>query len=366
MAAVILAILLIIFLIPFVVCFGAFLIAFHREPRRLRCGVLLALSGLFLALFLSVLLGVFNSQFPDLAVTRLITRVSSVLLGLIGLVPLGLIVMTLVQGIMMLVKHGLHLRNSFAVLFSVVAILYMIVWPIIGDMHMGRFSTMLYIYISGIFGYTILLKTILTLTSELNLRHRKGPKGLDYVLVLGRPLKREPVVQMVRERVEKGIEVCRMNPGARLVLSGSYRVDDGRSVCEEMAAYAKEQGMAEADILLEREGASTHSMVTHAWELMQEDHEGTPKFAIVSTAYHVLRALIIARKEKIPCIGYGARTKLSVSTNAFIREYMLYMKLTLKGQLILLAVYTVLYWIGSIVLMRHGVYDPTAMAVFCA
>ena len=68
----------------------------------------------------------------------------------------------------------------------------------------------------------------------------------------------------------------------------------------------------------------------------------------------MLRALLLARKHKIACIGYGERTTLTISMNAFVREYMLYMKITKKKQLILLAVYTAVFWIGTSLLQQYS------------
>ena len=343
------------FHIPFLIAFGLFAFCYHREPRRVLCGVLLALAGLFLGIAIVLEVFFLQSAWPDSAVTRAAFRVMYVVLPLLGFIPALAVLATLGAGISNLVRHGLHLRNTFSLFFSLAALAYMIVWPLAKQLSVNQFSSQLYMYITVIIAYTIFLKTILTLTSEINLRHRKGPKGLSYVVVLGRPLKRESLVEMVHGRVDKGIEIYRMNEGSKLVLSGGYEAD-GVVTCDAMAVYAKEQGVPEEDILIERNGSSTESMVLESYELLKADYEAdaAPKFAVVSSAYHVLRALLLARKHKIACIGYGERTTLTISMNAFVREYMLYMKITKKKQLILLAVYTVVFWIGTSLLQHYS------------
>ncbi|MCR5134677.1 MAG: YdcF family protein [Clostridiales bacterium] len=351
--------------IPVLIVFGLFLFSYHREPRRPLCGVLLALSGLLLGLMLLAEAALLHIAMPDAAITRFAYHVVVIVLPILGLLPTLLVLLTLGAGIRNLVKHGLHLRNTFAVFFSLAALVYMILWPLAKGFGTDSFSSLLYIYITVIFAYTIFLRTILTLTSEINLRHRKGPKGLSYVVVLGRPIKREPVAEIVRGRVDKGIEVYRMNEGSKLVLCGGY-VADGTAACDLMAAYAKEQGVPEEDILIERNGRSTETMVLESYALLCGDYgersPQPPKFAVVSTAYHVLRALILARRNRIACIGYGARTTLTISMNAFVREYLLYLKITKKTQLILLAVFTVVFWTAGLLLLHYQIVDPQSIA----
>ncbi len=361
--------------IPVLIVFGLFLLSYHREPRRLRCGVLLALSGILLGLTLITEVIFLNMILPDAAVTRFIYRLMMVVLPALGVLPLLLILATMGAGISNLVQNGLHQRNTFSLFFSLAVLAYMVLWPLVKGLRTDSFSSLLYVYISMIFTYTILLKTILTLTSEINLRHRKGPKGLSYVVVLGRPLKREKLVEMVHGRVDKGIEIYCMNEGSRLVMSGGYEAD-GMVTCDAMAAYAKEQGVPEEDILIERNGSSTESMVLESYALLCEDYEkrqlqeppslrealpAIPKFAVVSSAYHVLRALLLARRQGIACIGYGARTSLVISMNAFVREYLLYLKITKKAQLILLVVFTVIFWTVGLLLQHYLALSPQIM-----
>lgn len=63
-----------------------------------------------------------------------------------------------------------------------------------------------------------------------------------------------------------------------------------------------------------------------------------PKIAIVTTAYHVFRALILARKQGMKCVGFGAKTKWYFTLNALIREFVGYLSLTWKRHALVMAV----------------------------
>lgn len=60
------------------------------------------------------------------------------------------------------------------------------------------------------------------------------------------------------------------------------------------------------------------------------DRGKEPKIVIVTTAYHVFRALLLARQLGIPCVGFGSGTKWYFSLNAFLREFAGYLRLRWK------------------------------------
>lgn len=53
-------------------------------------------------------------------------------------------------------------------------------------------------------------------------------------------------------------------------------------------------------------------------------------YIIATTAYHVFRALILARQQGIKCVGFGAKTKWYFTLNALLREFAGYMRLSWK------------------------------------
>lgn len=55
-----------------------------------------------------------------------------------------------------------------------------------------------------------------------------------------------------------------------------------------------------------------------------------PNVILVTTAYHVFRALLLARGQGMKCVGYGAKTKWYFTLNALLREFAGYLKLTWK------------------------------------
>ena len=110
-----------------------------------------------------------------------------------------------------------------------------------------------------------------------------------------------------------------------------------------MAANAIARGAAPARLLVEDRSANTEENLRFSRALMPEER---PRIAVVTTAYHVFRALLIARRQGIRCVGYGAKTRWYFTLNAVLREFAGYLKLTKKRHLLVLGL-----WTGLILLL---------------
>ncbi|MBO5552138.1 MAG: YdcF family protein, partial [Lachnospiraceae bacterium] len=107
--------------------------------------------------------------------------------------------------------------------------------------------------------------------------------------------------------------------------------------------YAKGAGVDEKDIIEENRSRNTEENIRYSSGLMDQSDAG--RFAVVTSSYHIMRALLITRRQKLRCIGYGSSTKLYFSINAILREYAGYIRdtrrLWLFNMLVLTAVYII-------------------------
>ena len=62
-----------------------------------------------------------------------------------------------------------------------------------------------------------------------------------------------------------------------------------------------------------------------------------PKVVVVTTSYHVFRALLLAKQQGLKCVGFGAKTKWYFTLNALIREFAGYLRLTWKRHIFVAA-----------------------------
>ncbi len=161
----------------------------------------------------------------------------------------------------------------------------------------------------------------------LNLIHLRKKRKADYIVVLGAGLTGSRVTPLLAARIEKGIELLDHNPKAALIMSGGQGPGEDIPEGRAMADYAIHRGVDADKIIVEDRSASTEENLLFSRELMQKER---PRVIVVTTAYHVFRALLLARQQKMACVGFGARTKWYFTLNALLREFIGYLSLTWK------------------------------------
>lgn len=238
-----------------------------------------------------------------------------------------LIAMFFIEGIRIIRREGAKPSNLLSMLFALLLFCYLAVWPQIGNLAENTFSTTIYAIIGFPAVYVLSLMSLYTLSAVLNLIHVKKDRGADYIVVLGCGIIGTTVTPLLAARIEKGIELLHYNPYALLILSGGQGPGEDISESEAMAAYAVDRGVDPEKILLETKSLSTRENLLYSRQLMDREK---PDIIIVTTSYHVFRALLLAKKQGIKCVGFGSKTKWYFTLNALLREFVGYLQLTWK------------------------------------
>lgn len=269
-----------------------------------------------------------------------ILAVSSVVLF-----PVILILVFFIEGVRVIRHEGIKPTNLLSILFSVLLCIYLVFFPVIGNLGKNTLGTMLYKIISFIAVYILLLLAVYSLSAVLNLFHLKKKRNADYIIVLGAGIIGSRVTPLLAARIEKGIELLWYNPNAVLIMSGGQGSGEDIPESKAMAEYAIDKGVSAEKIILEQKSVSTEENLRFSRELINKQN---PQIIVVTTAYHMLRALILAKRQGIKCVGFGAKTKWYFTLNAFIREFVGYFKLTWKKHIIVIGItlYIVIAWYG--------------------
>jgi vancomycin permeability regulator SanA len=120
---------------------------------------------------------------------------------------------------------------------------------------------------------------------------------------------------MLRDRLERGIELYDLGAAPKLLMSG----DHGRVGYNEvgvMKQYAIDQGVPSEDIFMDHAGFSTYETMYRAKEIFKAS-----KVIVVTQEYHLYRALYIA--EQLGIEAYGVSSDLDTyvgQTKRDIRE----------------------------------------------
>lgn len=241
--------------------------------------------------------------------------------------PTVLTITFLIEGIKLIRHEGLKSTNLLTILFSVLLYLYLSVWPVIGHLEKGKFGTRFYMLISFSVMYVLMLLAVYLLSAALNLFHFKKRRGADYIIVLGAGVIGGKVTPLLAARIDRGIELSECNSDAVLIMSGGQGPDEDITEGEAMARYAEQRGVDTERIIVEGKSASTEENLLFSREVMEKDH---PQVIVVTTTYHVFRALLLAKQQGLECVGFGAKTKWYFALNALIREFAGYLRLTWK------------------------------------
>ncbi len=128
--------------------------------------------------------------------------------------------------------------------------------------------------------------------------------GADCILVLGAGLKPDGTPNlMLRDRLDKGIELYREGAAPKILLSG----DNGQEEYDEVNAmkdYVLKAGIPSEDIFMDHAGFSTYESMYRARDIFQ-----VKKAIVVTQIYHQYRALYTARGLGVESWGAAPETR---------------------------------------------------------
>ena len=309
----------VIFLLPAAALWALFYYAFRKDRSRYRNCYLL-----FLALMGSVpfVLSLFGDNMGS-AVLFLFTTVLIALL----IVPFFLIH----NGVVMMRREGrqpahlLSLALGIAILIGEAATAAIVIrYSTTFDLNeqfwrSGWFVAGSLVSVTVIYGSMAFL-IFMIYTVFLQAIPRK--RDFDYVIIHGAGLLRgDQLSKLLRDRVDKAIAVYRKDPTPpKLIPSGGKGGDETISEAEAMRRYLLQQGIPEEDILLEDRSATTLENLRFSKQIL-DAREGRKYTALVTSNYHVYRALRYCRRIGLKCTGIGSRVAFYYWPSALIREF---------------------------------------------
>lgn len=307
-----------------------------REPRTLWSGV----SFFFMMTCLAISLFFILSEYSRCLAAHDVVIGILILLSALAIVcmlmfPVALIAVFFVEGIKVIKHEGVKPANLLSMLFSILLYAYLSVWPMIGNLRKNTLSTMIYVIIGFSAVYVLSLMAMYSLSAILNLIHLKKNRNADYIVVLGSGISGKTVTPLLAAWIERGIELLNCNSDAVLIMSGGQGHGEDIPESVAMAAYAVDKGVDAERIILEQKSVSTEENLLFSRKLMDKE---APKIVIVTTAYHVFRALILAKQKGMKCVGFGAKTKWYFTLNALIREFVGYLRLTWKKHALVIGI----------------------------
>jgi uncharacterized SAM-binding protein YcdF (DUF218 family) len=144
----------------------------------------------------------------------------------------------------------------------------------------------------------------------------------DYLIIHGAGLiDGNRVSKLLAERLDKAIDVYSKDPTPTIMIpSGGKGGNETVSEARAMADYLIEKGIPEDRIVLEDRSTTTLENIEFSKDIM--DRRGGGRYiALVTSNYHVYRALRYSRRLGMKCTGIGSHVAFYYWPSALIREY---------------------------------------------
>ena len=136
--------------------------------------------------------------------------------------------------------------------------------------------------------------------------------NIDAIIVLGGGVRNDRPSPLLKDRLDKAIELYKMGISNRIIMSG----DHGRKKYNEvsvMKKYAIENGVLSEDIFMDHAGFSTYDTIYRARDIFK-----VKRAIIVTQKYHLFRSLYIANKLGLD--AYGVSASNTKYNDRFFRE----------------------------------------------
>ena len=239
-------------------------------------------------------------------------------------------VVLIANGVIMYRREGHSLANLLSLLLGIVVavgevctflfFIFPYFWAadtaefVSAGMRAVLFISLTVTYGSVIFAAFMVYTALITI-----LPHRRD---FDYVIIHGAGLlKGKKVSKLLADRIDRAIEVYHKDPAPPfLIPSGGRGSDEDLSEAEAMEQYLLEHGIPQSRIIREDRSATTRENLIFSKRII-DGLDGSGYNALVTSNYHVYRALSICREIGLECTGIGAHVASYYWPSAVIREF---------------------------------------------
>ena len=176
-------------------------------------------------------------------------------------------------------------------------------------------------------------------------------RDFDYVIIHGAGLLNGGrISKLLSQRLDKAIDIYRKDPTPPILIpSGGKGSDEVVSEAEAMKQYLIEKGIPADMIIKEDQSATTFENLANSKTII-DAREGSKYTVLVTSNYHVYRALRYCRKIGLKAIGVGSKVAFYYWPSALIREFIAvhaekkHLIILIAGWVLLMALLCALYF----------------------
>ena len=160
--------------------------------------------------------------------------------------------------------------------------------------------------------------------------HLPPMEDSDVIIVLGAQVKEDGTPSVALERrLTAALESYQEKPQL-IIVCGAQGINEPRAEGDVMRDWLIEKGVRPEDVVAETASFNTRENLVYARAIME--HRGLTQALIVTSDYHVARALALCRQAGIEATGKGSPSKPEYFIKNHIREGLSWIKLWLEGR----------------------------------
>lgn len=142
----------------------------------------------------------------------------------------------------------------------------------------------------------------------------------DIAIVLGSGIDGKEPTEMLKERLNKTIEYAEKNPNAIIIVSGGQGPDEEISEAEAMKRYLVKNNISKNRIIKEDKSRNTYENIKNSKEIIQNMNINNDSIVIISSKFHLYRAIKICETNDIKANKIGANILWYTLPGAMLRE----------------------------------------------
>ena len=159
--------------------------------------------------------------------------------------------------------------------------------------------------------------------------HLPEIKDSDVIIVLGAQVKEDGTPSVALERrLTAALETYRVDPQV-IICCGAQGANEPAAEGDVMCAWLIARGVKEEDVIAETKSFNTRENLGYAKEIMLE--KGLSQALIVTSDYHVARALELCGQVGISAVGKGSPSKPEYFIKNHFREGLSWIKFWLES-----------------------------------
>ena len=152
----------------------------------------------------------------------------------------------------------------------------------------------------------------------------------DVIIVLGAQVKEDGTPSVALERrLTAALESYQEKPQL-IIVCGAQGINEPRAEGDVMRDWLIEKGVRPEDVVAETASFNTRENLVYARAIME--HRGLTQALIVTSDYHVARALALCRQTGIAATGKGSPSKPEYFIKNHFREGLSWIKLWLESR----------------------------------